>query len=183
MFSARPDGERVGVVGEDPPGDPGSDALVAFESAALEPVASFQVADPALAADPEARETAIGALGAGGLSTGDEDTIRARQVLGDAGGKEAAVERELAWPELERVELRGRLGQEVGLVQRADPARGGDGQPAGAAAGVLAELGELDDIAELGRRPQLALADRTGMGSLSETSRSLIFSPASRLRI
>ena len=62
------------------------------------------------------------------------------------------------------VQLGGRAGQQVGLVGRADLGGGGDDQAARAAAGVLAQLGELDDVAELGRRAQLALADRPGVG-------------------
>ena len=47
--SAGPDGQRVGVVGEDRPAGPDLLALVAFQAAAVEAVAAFEVADAALA--------------------------------------------------------------------------------------------------------------------------------------
>ena len=50
------------------------------------------------------------------------------------------------------------------LVGGADLAGGGQDQAAGAAARVLTELGELHDVAELGRGPELAFADRPCVG-------------------
>src|ERR1019366_5317256 len=45
--SPGPDGERVGVVGQDRPFSPDLLALVAFEAAAVQPVAAFGVAGAA----------------------------------------------------------------------------------------------------------------------------------------
>ncbi len=85
-------------------------------------------------------------------------------MLGDRAGSEAAVERQVARAQAQPVEQAGGGREQVGLVGGAD--RGGDGQDeaAGAAAGVLAQLGDLRDVAELGRLAQLALADRPGVG-------------------
>jgi hypothetical protein len=101
MLSSSSDGERVEVVGEDRPGGPGLRSLVAFEAAAAEAVAAFEVADAALDADPEAGEAPVGASGAGGLAAGDERAFGAGEVLGDADREEPAVERELARSEVE----------------------------------------------------------------------------------
>src|SRR3954447_4210055 len=79
-------------------------------------------------------------------------------------GSEAAVEREIARLEAQPVELPGRRRQQGGLVREADLRRRGQDQAAGAAARVLAQLGDLHDIAELGRLAQLALADRARVG-------------------
>src|SRR5215207_4966157 len=158
MLSGGPDGERVEVVGEDRPGRPRSRSAVAFEPGSLE------VADAALDADPEAGEPPVGAFGARGLAAGDEHAVGAGQVLGDADREEAAVEREFARFELESRELGRSDREQVGLVERADLAGDRNDQAACAAPRVLADLGELDHVAELGRRPELALADRPGVG-------------------
>jgi hypothetical protein len=102
MLSGGPDGDRVEVVSEDRPGGPGPGAAVASEAAAAQAVAAFEVADAALDADPEARQPAVGASGAGGLAAGDEYAVGAGQILGDADREEAAVERELAGVSLRR---------------------------------------------------------------------------------
>ena len=55
------DGERVGVVGEDRPLSPDLLALVAFEAAAVQPVAAFEVADSSLGSGAVALQAALGA--------------------------------------------------------------------------------------------------------------------------
>src|SRR5215207_3018052 len=116
MVSVGSDGERVEVVGEDRPGGPGALAVVAFEAAAVESVAALEVADASFGADSEFRQAPVGALGAGGAAAGDEDAVGAGQVLVDGAGREAAVEREVARANAERVDLAGGGGQQVRLV-------------------------------------------------------------------
>src|SRR3954464_12870753 len=120
MFSGGSDGEGAEVVGQDRPGGPGAGAVVAFEAGAFEAVAAFEMADAALDADSEACEALVGASGAGGLAAGDEHAAGAGEVFGDADREEAAVEREVAWPEVQTVELGRGRGKQVGLVGRAD---------------------------------------------------------------
>jgi hypothetical protein len=48
--SSDPDGEGVGVVAQGRPLSPNLLAFVAFEAAAVQPVAAFEVTDPALGA-------------------------------------------------------------------------------------------------------------------------------------
>ena len=114
------------------------------------------------------------------MAAGDEDALGVGQVLGDADGEEAAVERDLAWAQVQALEFGGGGGQQVGLVGRADLAGGGDDQAAGAAAGVLAQLGELDDEPNSVGERSLPLRIGRASGSAIETSRSVIFSPARR---
>ena len=98
------------------------------------------------------------------LAAGDEDAVGAGEGFGDAERKEPAVERELARSEVGSLELGGGRGEQVGLVGRSDLGGHGDDQAARAAAGVLADLCQLNDVAELGRLAQLALADRPCVG-------------------
>src|SRR3954453_20902604 len=84
MLSGGADGERVEVVGEDRPGGPGVGSSVAFEAAAAQALAAFEVADAAFDADPEAREAAVGASGASGSAAGDEYALGAGEGFGDA---------------------------------------------------------------------------------------------------
>ena len=115
------------------------------------------------------------------LAAGDEDALGVGQVLGDADGEEAAVERDLAWAQVQALEFGGGGGQQVGLVGRADLAGGGDDQAAGAAAGVLAQLGRarMTEPNSVGER-SLPLRIGRASGSAMETSRLVIFSPARR---
>jgi hypothetical protein len=55
------DGECVGVVGEDRPAGPDLLALLAFQSAAVEAVAAFEVADSAFGAGAVAGEASLSA--------------------------------------------------------------------------------------------------------------------------
>src|SRR3954469_16744047 len=162
--SGGPEGERVEVVGEDRPGGPGAGAGVAFQARSVEAVASFEVADAALGADAELGQPAVGLAGVRGVVAADEQPVRFGQVLADGAGLEAAVEGDLAWAQVEVFESLAGGWQELGLVERADAGAGRQDQPAGAAARVLAQLGELHDRAELGRLVELALADRSRVG-------------------
>src|SRR5919204_3530640 len=72
MVSVGSDGEGVEVVGEDRPADPGCGAVVAFEAAARQPVAAFEVRDPAFAADAVAGQSSSRAFRVGLLAAGDE---------------------------------------------------------------------------------------------------------------
>src|SRR3954462_10167282 len=162
--SGGPEGERVEVVGEGRPGGPGAGAGGGFQAGAVEPVASFEVADAAFGADAELREPAVGLAGVWGVVAADEQPVWFGQVRADGAGLEAAVEGDLAWAQLEVFESLAGGWQELGLVERADAGAGGEGQAAGAAARVLAQLAELHDVAELGRLVELALADRSRVG-------------------
>src|SRR5688572_28242810 len=113
MVSAGSDGEGVEVVGEDRPGGPGPLAAVAFEAAAVHSVTALEVADAALGPDSELREAPVGAFAPGRAAAGDEDAVGAGQVLLDGSGREAAVEREVARLEAERIEFAGGGGQQV----------------------------------------------------------------------
>src|SRR4051812_3779789 len=124
-----------------PQATPGAGPGVAFESAAPEAVAALEVTDASFGADTETGEPAVGAPRPGRAASGDEDAIGAGEVLIDTGRIEAAVERDLARAQGEAVQLGGGLGQQVGLVGRADLGCRGHDQSAGAAAGVLADLG------------------------------------------
>ena len=122
-------------------------------------------------------------LRAGGLAAGDERRARGRAGARRRRREEAAVERELARAQVERGPARRPVaGQQVGLVGRADLAGGRDDQAARAAAGVLAQLGELDRRSRT-RSAARSLPLRIGRasGSVIETSRSVIFSPAEAL--
>ncbi len=85
-------------------------------------------------------------------------------MLGHGAWEEPTVKREVAGLEAQRVDLLGGRREKVGLVGRPDLRRGGQDQAPGAAAGVLAQLGDLHDVAKLGRRPELSLADRARVG-------------------
>src|SRR5687768_9733284 len=102
MVSAGSDGEGVEVVGEDRPDGPGLLAAVTFEAAAVHSVAALEVADAAFGPDAEFRQASVGALAPGRAAAGDEHAVGAGQVLGDGSGREAAVEREVAWAQAER---------------------------------------------------------------------------------
>jgi hypothetical protein len=58
LRSASPgaDGERVEVVSQDRPLSPGLPAVVAFQAAAVQPLAAFEVADPSLGARSAAQQ-------------------------------------------------------------------------------------------------------------------------------
>src|SRR3954452_13370791 len=164
VASGGPEGERVEVVGEDRPGGPGAGAGVAFEAGSVEAVASLEVTDAAFGADAELGQPAVGLAAVGGVAAADEQSVGFGQVLADGAGCEAAVECDLTWPQVELAESLAGGGQQLGLVERTDAGAGRQDQAAGAAARVLAELGELHDVAELGRLAQLACADRGRVG-------------------
>ena len=69
--SLREGGVGVGVVGEGRPSVPDLVAFVAFEAAAAQAVAAFEVADPSFGAGAVALSAAAGATGAGFLAAGD----------------------------------------------------------------------------------------------------------------
>ena len=72
--------------------------------------------------------------------------------------------RDLARRDRERFALGNGLGEQFALIRGTDLACGRQDQPAGAAACVRCQFGELEDIAELVALAQLALADRPGVG-------------------
>src|SRR5438093_6583562 len=94
--SVGPDGEGVEVVGQDGPADVGARPGMAFQAAAAQAVAAFEVTDAALAADAVAGQAPARAPRRWGLPAGDEDRGAVGQsALGDA-GIEAAIEGDLA---------------------------------------------------------------------------------------
>src|SRR3954468_5451205 len=99
MLSGGPDGQRVEVVGEDAPGDPGAGTGMALEAAAAEAVAALEVADATLAADAVARQAPVAAPGPRGLAAGDERVPAGGQMLGDWTGREATVDGDILRPE------------------------------------------------------------------------------------
>src|SRR6266496_4173729 len=68
-------GVGVGVVGEGRPSVPDLVAFVAFEAAAAQAVAAFEVADASLGAGAVALSSAAGAPGAVFLAAGDVDLV------------------------------------------------------------------------------------------------------------
>src|SRR4051812_27280391 len=155
--------ERVEVVGEDRPGGPGARAGVALEPGSVEAVASLEVADAAFGADAELGQPAVRLAAVRGVVATDEQPRGLGEVLADGAGLEAAVERDLSWPQLKVAEAVAGGGQQVGLVERPDAGARWEDQAPSAAARVLTQFGELHDVPELGRRAQLALADRPGV--------------------
>src|SRR3954467_2654343 len=83
-----------------------------------------------------------GGGGAGGLSAGDEHALGVGQRGGGRPGIEAAVQRDIARCDAEPVELAGGRGQQRVFAWVAELGSGGEQQAAGAAAGVLGDLGE-----------------------------------------
>jgi len=97
------------------------------------------------------------------LPAGDKDAAVGERLAGRV-DREPAVERDLARPELQSIELGGSGGQQLALVRGADRACGWEDQAARAAPGVGRQLGELKDVAELIAFAELALADRARVG-------------------
>src|SRR3954454_13455356 len=75
--SEGPDGERVGVVGQDRPFSPDLLALVALEPAAVQRIAALEVADSSLGAGAVAPQPASAASRFGLLAARDETRGRA----------------------------------------------------------------------------------------------------------
>src|SRR5215213_832811 len=183
--SRGPDGERVGVVGQDGPLSPDLLALVALQPAAVDAVAAFEVADPSFGAGSVALQPASGASGPGLLAARDEHAVgfeRLERLVGRA-GHEAAVERDLPRSDPKPLELGDGRRQERMLARVADLRGRGQDQAPRSTSGVLGHFRELGDVAELVRLAELALADRPASGSNSDTIRSVIGSPATRLVI
>ena len=116
------DGERVEVVGEDRPAGPDLLALVAFEAAAVEAVAAFEVADAALGAGSVALQPPLGAFGAGLLAAGDEHPL-GREAAEGLAGRAGCGSRRRALPragEPEPLEFGDGVGQQrvLGRVAR-----------------------------------------------------------------
>ena len=88
--SPLPDGERVGVVGQDRPLSPDLPALVAFQAGSVQPVAAFEVTDPALLAGSVAPQPALGALGGRFLAASDEHRLGLKVL--ERGVRRAGVE-------------------------------------------------------------------------------------------
>src|SRR4051794_34814345 len=153
MVSGAVDGERVEVVGEDRPTGPDPLAVVAFEAAAAQAVAAFEVADAALGAGAVAREAFAGAARAGFVSAGDEYAFRTDlgELVAGHHRPERPVERDLFGAQSEVLELGGGLAQQRVLAGVADRAGRREYVAAGAAAGVGGDLGDLGDVAELVR--------------------------------
>src|SRR5215204_2446811 len=176
------DGQGVQVVGQDRPAGPDSLALVTLQPAAAQVVAALEVADAALAAGAVAGQPPAGAAGAGLGPSRDERPggCQPGQGLGGGAWHEAAIQGDLAWPKAEAVQLGRGLGQQAVLGGVARCGRRRQQVPAGAATGVGGDLGELGDRAELVGLAQLALRIGRASGSLTDTSRSVIFSPRDR---
>jgi hypothetical protein len=109
-------GEGVEVVGQQPPPDPCSGAVVAAEPGAPESVVAFEVADAAFGADSVARQSLARPARGRLLATGDEDRRVGQRGVG-LRGREAAVERGLARTEREPLKLGDGRGQQLGLVR------------------------------------------------------------------
>jgi hypothetical protein len=138
------------------------------------------VADASLDADAKGRQPPVGAPRAGALAAGDEDARGAGQVFGDADREEAAVERDLARAQVQTVQFRGGGGQQSGWL----------GQPIWLAAGTIRPRAPRRVFSQtsaswttepnsVGARSLPSRIDRAS-GSVMETSRLVIFSPARR---
>ena len=157
-----PDGERVGVVGQDRPLSPDLPALVAFQAGAVQPVAAFEVTDPALRTRSVASHPTLGALRAGLLAASDEHGLGVKVLERGAGRTdvEATVERDLAWADPESFELGDGLRQQRVLGRVPQLGRGRQDQTSGAASGVLGHLRQLGNEPKFVGLPKLPLADR-----------------------
>src|SRR4051812_40146339 len=112
--SAGPDGERVGVVGQDRPFSPDLLALVALEPAAVQGIAALEVADSSLGAGSVAPQAASAASRLGLLAARDEHAVgrqRLERLVGWA-GHEATVERDLPRSDPEPFQLCHRYRQQ-----------------------------------------------------------------------
>src|ERR1035437_150381 len=160
------DGERVSVVGEDRPSGPDLLAFVAFEAAAVQSVAAFEVTDPPFGPGSVALHPALSAFGAGLVAAGDEHPL-GRQVfecLPRRADVETAVEGYLARGDPEPPELRDRVGQQRVLARGPDRGRRRDDQSARTAPGVLGHFADLGHVPELVGLADLPLADRSRVG-------------------
>ena len=103
------------VVGQDRPAGPGLLALIAFEPAAAQAVAAFEVTDAPFGTGAVALQPALGASGAGLLAPGDEHPLGRElfERLGRRGQREATVQRDLAWCEPKLLELADGRGSSV----------------------------------------------------------------------
>jgi hypothetical protein len=149
--SAGSDGERVEVVGEDRPPGPDLHSVIAFQSGSAQPVAAFEVTDPALDPGAVAGSAFAGPAAAGFVSAGDLDLLGGQvgeRVFGGA-GHEPAVGDDLPRPDPSAVELGGGLRQELVLGRIPELVPGWEDQPARAFAGVLGDLADLGDVPEL----------------------------------
>src|ERR1700740_1656176 len=90
--SSASDGEGVSVVGQDRPTGPDLPAGVALETAAVQAVAAFEVADPALGACAVARQSALSTPAAGLLAPGDEHALRRESMIVEVLAGRADVE-------------------------------------------------------------------------------------------
>src|SRR3954451_1874018 len=121
------------------------------------------MAGAAFGADAEPGQATVGLRGPRAVAAWDGRAVWCWDVLDDGASSEPAVQRDLPRPEVEFVQSLPGVRQQHVLVAIADLAGERQDQAAGAAASVLAQLGDLDDGAELGRVAQLALADRPGV--------------------
>src|SRR5215211_9531132 len=106
-------GEGVQVVGQDRPAGPDPLALVAPQAATPQPIATFEVADAALAAGAVAGQPPAGAPRARLGPPGDERARRCQpsQGLGGRAGQEPTVQRHLPWSKPQAVQLPNGLGK------------------------------------------------------------------------
>ena len=159
------DGEGVGVVGQDRPLSPDPPPLVAFQAGSVQPVAAFEVADPALLASAVAPQPACAALGGWLLAASDEYRLGVK--VGERGvgrpGLEPAIHGDLADLDPEPVELGDGARQQCLLGRVAQFGRGRQDQTPRAALGVLGHLRQLRDEPKLRPLAELALADRPGV--------------------
>ena len=131
----------VGVVGEGRPSVPDLVAFVAFEPAAAQAVAAFEVADPALYTGAVALSEAAGAPGAWFLAAGDVHLVGQALERGVGLARhEHAVDRHLPQLDAQSLELLGGVGQQRVLGRVADTAGRWQDEPAGAGLGVGGDL-------------------------------------------
>jgi putative transposase len=127
-------------------------AFVAFEAAAAQAVAAFEVTDPSLHPGAVASSAAAGAPRAFLLAAGDVDGVG--QVLERGvgrGRRERAVYHDLLELDAEVAQLLGGGGQQRVLGRIPDLALGRQDEPARALLRVRGDLAELIDVAKFGR--------------------------------
>ena len=77
-----PDGEGVGVVGQDRPSGPDLAAFVSLQAGSVQALAAFEVTDPAFGAGSVALQAPLRLAAAGLSAAGDEHPLGRQVVLG-----------------------------------------------------------------------------------------------------
>ena len=141
-------------------------ALIAFEAAAPQPVAAFEVADSSLRAGAVASHPPAGAPGALFLGAGDVHPVGVQGCERVVARRrhEPTVQRDLSHRQRQVLELGDGVRQQRVLGRVARRGRRRQDEPARARLGVLCHLAQLVDVPELCRLAELALADRPRVG-------------------